>query len=130
MDNILNVIIFWKLSEKSRVLLNNLLSLLVPHCQIEFYFDTEKFVERIAKPQENESLLILIAENNKNIESLLGVKKLIQKFDTILVLPDHNPETISNGHKLHPRFLTFIDDNFSELTKFLEHILRDIPPIR
>jgi hypothetical protein len=46
----------------------------------------------------------------------------------ILVIPDRRPETLSLGHLLRPRYLSYEDGNFDDLASVLEKMLRKRQP--
>lgn len=64
-------------------------------------------------------VLILIPKQREQLDQLLKMKELLQDFRLILVLPDSAEETVTRGHLLMPRFLTFIDNDMDEIIHVL-----------
>ena len=60
-------------------------------------------------------VLILIPARREQLEQLLTIKELLQDFRLILILPDSAEETVTRGHLLMPRFLTFTDNDMAEV---------------
>jgi len=53
---------------------------------------------------------------------LVTLKNLFGTLPIILILPDQQVATIRMGHLLQPRFLTFYDSDFNELTQVIKKI--------
>ena len=64
-------------------------------------------------------VLILIPNKREQLDQLLKMKELLQDFRLILILPDSSEETVTRGHLLMPRFLTFIDNDMAEVLHVL-----------
>ncbi len=64
-------------------------------------------------------VLILIPAQREQIDQLLNMKELLQDFRLILILPDSAEETVTRGHLLMPRFLTFTDNDMAEVLHVL-----------
>jgi len=64
-------------------------------------------------------VLILIPNQREQLDHLLKMKELLQDFRLILILPDSAEETVTRGHLLMPRFLTFTDNDMDEVLHVL-----------
>ncbi|MCD6199973.1 MAG: hypothetical protein J7K15_15635, partial [Deltaproteobacteria bacterium] len=52
-----------------------------------------------------------------------SVRDLIWDLRLILILPDREAGTIAKGHILRPRFLTYLDSDFTEVAAVLKKML-------
>jgi hypothetical protein len=50
--------------------------------------------------------------------------KRLMETKVIVILPDKEPETIKLGHKLFPRYMDFIDSNFTGINEVLTKIIQ------
>lgn len=78
-------------------------------------------------PPQAEPVVILIAANRQALSQLLSLKGFLRGIRIILGLPDDKEETIALAHRLKPRYLCYLNDNYSELnlvvSKMLGHSL-------
>jgi hypothetical protein len=68
-------------------------------------------------------ILILIISTQKELEDILSFQKVLIGCQTLMVLPDRKKETNVDAHKLHPRFIAYLDSDLSELYLVLERIV-------
>ena len=70
------------------------------------------------------TIAVLYAPGAEDFQTLLSIKELLQDVYVLLILPDRKASTLSRGHMLSPRFLTFMDADPSDvglvLTKMIE----------
>ncbi len=86
--------------------------------EIEVFRSIESLKERILQPTCEHTVVVVITGNRGELLDLLSLSDFLHsnsKVRLILVLPDEKPETINIGYKLHPRFLSYIDSDFSEV---------------
>ena len=71
-----------------------------------------------------DTITVLYAPRVKDFQALFSIKELLQEVYVLLMLPDRKESTISKGHILRPRFLTFVDADLVNvglvLTKMIE----------
>jgi hypothetical protein len=58
------------------------------------------------------------------IGRLTCMRELIQNNKSIIVLPDQTPETVSMGHTLYPRFISYLDSDFKDIGSVLGKVIR------
>ena len=85
----------------------------------------EKLLERLKRFSHTIEVAILFAYSKDALSNILSVKELLEDVRIILILPDRLPETISKGHLLRPRFMTYADSDLEDvkavLIKMLKH---------
>jgi len=101
---------------------------LVPEEKIEVYRTEEGLSRRLREPTYDLSVAVLLAATNKDLLYLLANKELIWNLRVILILPDREEQTITKGHLLRPRFLTYADGNFLDVATVLGKMLQSRYP--
>ena len=85
----------------------------------------EALCERFRFSLMDQVILILFPEDKMQLEELINMGDRLNDVSIILVLPDREPTTISAGHKLYPRFVTFVDGDFSHVAAVLDKMLEN-----
>lgn len=95
---------------------------------IEIDRTLEALCDRFHYPITDQTIIILVPESKKRLEQLISIGNLFNDNPILLVLPDREPATISMGHRLYPRFVSYVDSDFSDfvsvLGKLIHHVLK------
>lgn len=75
--------------------------------------------QRLKEPTFERELAVIVAATREELDGLLAIRDLLQDIRIILVLPDHESDTVSQGHKLSPRFVSYIDRDFWDVVAVL-----------
>lgn len=86
---------------------------------LELYQSLAGLKQRLLEPTFEQGLTVLVATTRKELNRLLAIRDILSGFRIILVLPDHENETLSQGHRLSPHFISYIDGDFSDLVTVL-----------
>jgi hypothetical protein len=86
---------------------------------VEFYRNASNLMERLRHPLDDPAIAVLVAESRECLEELFVLRHLFRNVRIILVLPDRESATISKGHDLHARFLSYIDSDPAEVALVL-----------
>ena len=101
--------------------------------RIEVDRTVEALCDRFHYPIIDRAIMILVPENREQLEQLISIGNLINDRPILLVLPDREPATISSGHRLYPRFVTYLDTDFSDLvavlSKLIHHVSKKRHPV-
>lgn len=84
----------------------------IPGIKIDSYQDLESFSLRLRRFLKKPTTAIIVTPNQHELSGILAIRNLLSSVRIILFLPDREKETIAKGHKLLPRFLSSIDDDF------------------
>ena len=71
-------------------------------------------------------IAILLAASKEELQELVSVGELLEDIRIILVLPDTDRDTVANAHILRPRYLTYVDSDFSDVAAVLSKMLSNI----
>ncbi len=104
--------------------LNTAVRKVIPESQIELFNRLEDFRERLRMPVEPDSIAVLSASNLKELQRLQALRGLLTEIYVVLILPDRKDGTIRLAHLLLPRFLSQQDDDFQDLGKVLDKMVR------
>lgn len=99
--------------------LKKVIQTLVPHEKLEIYSSVESFSMRLKKPKDDIPIAVIVAGNEDDLLGILSISHLLYDVRFILVLPDREDGTIAIGHSLRPRFLSYIDSDYRDVTAVL-----------
>jgi len=95
----------------------------IPGHRVEIAQTVQALSDRFRSPMTDRSIVVLVAENGERLGELTSMEDLMSDFPIILVLPDRNPATVSIGHRLYPRFVAYVDSDFSDLVSVLGKLI-------
>ena len=102
--------------------LRNMIQAVVPEDRMEIYRDLQSFTRRLCRPAYDLATAVLLAGSGKDLQELLSIRDLLSDKKIILLLPDREDDTISKGHKLYPRYLTYAEGDFADVVAVLRKI--------
>jgi len=85
-------------------------------------FNSVKILSRrLCRPNttREETIAVLFAVDRKDLLDLISIRDLLDNIGIILILPDDKKETISAGHRLRPRYISYTDGNFKDVAAVL-----------
>ena len=98
----------------------------VPEESTEVYRTLENLSQRLCQPTYNLKAVVLLAANRLELSGIISIRYLLSNIRIILILPNRDKNTISEGLKLHPRFFTYTDSNFKDAIAVLEKIMGNL----
>ncbi len=116
--NQLNLLLFSTLSQRANRGLDKILA--YPSQRTEIFSTISSLSSRLCQPKYDLDVAVFVAASKDEVEALLSINNLIDDLPVILVLPDQGCETVSKGHIFRPRFLTYLDSDFSDILAVLE----------
>lgn len=84
--------------------------------------DLGSFSQRLRLPSQQESLLVLLLDNQADLENVLAMAPLLEDRRLTMVLPGRDPVLEGRAHLLRPRFLTYQDQDPALLLAVLTNI--------
>jgi hypothetical protein len=91
--------------------------------QIIVCHSLEEFSGSLSRPIYDLLAVVLLITDRRDLGAILALSNLLWDMRIIVILPDHTNETIARGHKLRPRFLTFMDTDSREVSAVLAKML-------
>ena len=93
--------------------------------EIEIYRKIDSLIKRLRKSTYDIDVSCLMIANKKQLSGFLPFKELLRNLKTILILPDREHYTISSGHEFYPRYISFIDGDFTDIGEVLEKMIKN-----
>jgi hypothetical protein len=100
-----------------------LLEITIPNKEFEIFRSVRELAERFGQPLSNVKVAVLFAVNREAFDELLLLGDLMRDVKTILVLADQDKDTIAKAHSLHPRYITWLDTDFSHVPTVLKRMV-------
>ncbi|MBN1547201.1 MAG: hypothetical protein JW902_11125 [Syntrophaceae bacterium] len=120
-------VLFYKpmAKEASNKLLNGVLKNLHTNSKLEVHLTIDSLSHSLRQPREDSIIAVLLSESKKDLVDILGIKDLLSDVRVVLILPDRAKDTISKGHSLRPRFLSYSDTDYSEVGTVLNKMIKN-----
>lgn len=75
--------------------------------------------DRLRKVSPAAATVVILYANKEKLAEIIPLKKLLEDTNIILILNKKDNETITLGHRLHPRFITYADSDFLDIASVL-----------
>jgi len=92
----------------------------IPESKIELFKRLDDLRERFRRPVEPDSIAVLSALNQEELQQMQLFRRLLTEIYIILVIPDRKKRTIELAHLLLPRFLSHVSSDFADLIIVLD----------
>jgi len=116
------ILIYANLKDSSKERLFNEISI-IPKLGPIIVHDHESFAHVLKWNVSDPRVIVFLALDHDDLAFVLSQKKFLSDYRLIMILPDSNEESISKGHSLYPRFLTYRDGDFKDVAAVLEKML-------
>ncbi len=83
----------------------------------------KQLIRILRQPLNGVVAAVLLAGTKTELMDLMPVRDLLLRIPSILILPDHEKETITRGHSLRPRYLTYADGDLSDVGDVFKKIV-------
>ncbi len=103
--------------------LRNVIEALVSKRKTEICTTINSLSRRLRKPMYNVDIVVLLAAPRKDLLEIHSMRDLFRDIRIILILPDSRRDTISLGHKLYPRFISYADSDFKDVGAVLKKMI-------
>ena len=117
---VMDLLVFTPFKDQSGRRLQSLVGNLDWEGTIEIFHSLPQMTSRLFHPSGRETIALLLASTSQDLTHLVNLGSLLDNLRLILVLPDGEAETIAQGHRLHPRFLTYRGGDFSDVALVLQ----------
>lgn len=91
---------------------------------LKIFHSIRGFAERLRQSSRCNCAAVLLAESMSDLKELFTLKNLLTDIRIIIVLPDRSDEAVSMGYKFRPRFLSYMDSDFSDVAVVLKNIVQ------
>jgi hypothetical protein len=95
---------------------------------IEIFYEFKYFDFRLRNLTGNEDIALLYASTAEDLDDLVANRNLFLNLRLVLILPDSDEGTIAKGHLLRPRFMSYQDNSFADLSAVLQKMRKKSSP--
>jgi len=95
-----------------------------PEIDTEIYRTVENLSSRLRRRLGDLAVVVLYAASRKELQEILQIRDLLDDVPVLLILPDREAETFSEGLNLFPRFISFEDTDFTDVSAVLGRMLK------
>lgn len=92
--------------------------------EMQTYRSLDALALRLRQPHDESVVAVLFPSTRNELWQLVSIENLLDSATILLILPDRQEDTIRTGHRLRPRFLTYVDGDVDEMSAVLERMLR------
>ena len=93
------------------------------------YDDIEDLITDLRSPLRLCPIAILFPANREELARLVSLRHLLRDMQIVLILPNAQSQTISDGHALRPRFISYADGDFSDVVEVCSKMMaRNVTP--
>lgn len=96
---------------------------MVPKGQFEMFKTIEELSAKLRMSEHGLPIVVLLASDAGDLKDVLSLKPIFTDIRIILILPDRENDTVTMGHSLHPRFMSYRDTNCHEAAAVLGKML-------
>ena len=116
-------IIFARQGSESRKKLQIIISKNARAEDVDWCNSLESFVKKF-RTYHCYSVVLLLIETRSDLEEFLNISDFFNGLRVFLILPDREEDTIAMGDRLLPRFVTYIDSDFTVFSMIFRNILK------
>jgi hypothetical protein len=116
----MRLLLYTPVSEGAGEQLQKMIKELVSENNVEIYRSIESLAHRLRQPTNDLPIAVLHAASREDLSDIVSIRGLLRDVRIILVLPDRDENTIAQGHTLRPRFLSYTDSDFANISAVLE----------
>lgn len=91
---------------------------------IEHFSSLSGLRNRLRSIVEPDSIMVLAAVDKSELLKMQAFRSMLTEIFIILVLPDRQKSTIRLAHLLRPRFISNLEDDFSDLNQIVSKMIR------
>jgi hypothetical protein len=103
--------------------LQRVIDILIPKDKIETFQTMHALLHRLHQPLPEAVVFVFLVSGKGELLELVEYREWLRDGKLILVLPDDDMETISRGHALRPRFVTYAESDFIDISAVLGKML-------
>ena len=92
--------------------------------QLEYHTTIDSLHQRLRRNGLVNVIALLMTAGRHELQHLQRLSGLMTDMKVILVLPDRSRETVSLGHSLYPRFISYLDSDFDDVRAVLGNLVQ------
>ena len=125
----MKLILYSALGDEEGLRLKELLNKMVPEDNLIIIRTVEDLTVKLRNPRIDPLTIVILVTSHQELNGLMGISDLLHDTRLFLILPDREPNTISKGHTLRPRYITYTDSDYSMSAAVLKKMLENSAPL-
>ncbi len=106
---------------------DDLLDRVVPcGVKVEVFTDAETLVKRLHRSLHDITGIVLIIAGKSDLHTFKRHEELLEEIPLFVLLPVDDPEMVTLGHSLYPRYLATVNDNLEDFHNVLWQYIRTL----
>ena len=89
-----------------------LVQIFIPGKSLEIFDSIDGISARLRAPRIEPIITVIQVASRHELTNILHISELVDDTNLFLVLPDRRPDTVSQGLRLRPRYITYNDADF------------------
>ena len=97
---------------------------LIQHDKLEIVQTLEGLIQKLQAVilDYNKTIAVIITKDRDELNKIIKLGNFFDDLNIILILPDREINTMAMGHKIYPRFVSYIDGDFTEVKAVFEKL--------
>jgi len=104
--------------------LKGMMKPLIGEDRIKVYHTISILSKRLSQPIDGKVIMVLVAADRNDLLDIYAIRELFGIIRIIIILPDREDESVRMGYQLQPRFLTYMNEELSEVYSVLRKMLK------
>ncbi len=119
----MNIFVYTSQANDASKRLINIIVKFTQRGKTEIFNSPDSLTTRLAQIRKDQTIVVLLIATQKELAAVLSFHEFLEGTKLILILPDREDKTISNGHKLYPRYVSYADSDFSDVGAVLKKMI-------
>jgi hypothetical protein len=119
----MNLLFYSTMENGAGARLQGVIEEIAPQDKIEIHRTIASLSPRLRRPANDVSIALFLAASREDLAEILSIRGLLSDVRTILILPDREKDTIAKGHSFRPRFISYIDSDFTDVAAVLSKMV-------
>jgi hypothetical protein len=120
----MSLVFYEKVSDGIAEQLKGMMKPLIGEDEIKVYHTISILSKRLSRPIDGRVIMVLVAADRNDLLDIYAIRELFGIIRIIIILPDREDESVRMGHQLQPRFLTYMNEELSEVYSVLRKMLK------
>lgn len=108
-----NILVYASLASDQGYRVRTLVEQAVTEESIIIVKNVDQLYRTLRKPMNGIVAAVLMVGSGEELVRMVNIRELLLRIPLILVLPDQKADTVTHGHALRPRYLTYADSDLS-----------------
>lgn len=104
--------------------LKQMMKPLIGEDEIKVYNTIPILSKRLSRPIDGRVIMVLVPADRNDLLDIYAIRELFGIIRIIIILPDREDESVRMGYQLQPRFLTYMNEELSEVYSVLRKMLK------